>query len=175
MQQIGTMTYGTYNANLLSFGSHLSNLCNIFIMNLCNFHARCHSCFVASLVGLIFTEMAASAGVNIVEFSYLLPRIIGDVLLLSKRRFSIDLFLLLIRGLPSIVTSSFEVVDCNVKVNGSIDLNPLSVDDDDDTTADDTRATEGEKAFVVINDEVNAASNIILDDTIANTDIHISS
>ena len=146
-------------------------------MNLCNFHARCHSCFVASLVGLTLTEIAASAGVSIVEFSYLLP-LIGDVLLLLlfrlKRRFSIDLFLL-IRGLPSIVTSSFiELdVDCNVKVNGSIDLNtPLSVANDT-IPADDT--SEGEKAFVAINDKANAASNIILYDAIANTDNHISS
>jgi len=119
---------------------------------------------------LTLTLIAALAGVRMVEFSYLLPRIIGDDLLLLKRRFSIDL-LLLIRGLPPIVTSSFGV-DCNVKVNGSIDLNtPLSVDDE--TTEE---LSEGEKAFVVINAEATAIiTDNILDDAIANTDIHISS
>ena len=121
--------------------------------------------------------MAASAGVSIVELSYLLPRIVGDdeLLLLSfrmKSRFSIDL-LLLIRGLPSIVISLSFDVDCNVKVSGYIDLNtPLSVEDDD--TVADTKAPEGEKAFVVSNDKANAASNNILDDAIANTDIQLA-
>jgi len=70
----------TYNANLLSFGRHPSPKCNGFINPLCNFHALCHSSFVASLVGNTPTFKAALDGVRMVELfevPYLLePRIV---------------------------------------------------------------------------------------------------